>query len=172
MIVLGATAPGVAGSAELDGSTPILCVVMGATECDRWGLCDAVDGSSMGLPPFVRVNVGGKALEATDGSGRKTVIHSSTLAKEPPRLILQGGDAGPCLEPRDRSEDGRDDGGGRRPRRRLPDRRHLHAAIGRAGPRREASVVHGTASAAAREQLQQQGWTLHEQSEAELWARR
>jgi beta-glucosidase len=30
----------------------------------------------------------------------------------------------------------------------------------------------GTASAVAREQLQQQGWTLHEQSEAELWARR
>ena len=94
MIVLGATAPGVAGAADLDGSTPILCVVVGATECDRWGLCDAVDGSSMGLPPFVRVNVGGKALEATDGSGRKSVINSSTLVKEPPRLIVQGGDQG------------------------------------------------------------------------------
>jgi hypothetical protein len=94
MIVLGATAPGVAGAAELDGSTPILCVVVRATECDRWGLCDAVDGSSMGLPPFVRVNVGGKALEATDGSGRKSAIHSSTLVKEPARLIVQGGDQG------------------------------------------------------------------------------
>jgi hypothetical protein len=30
----------------------------------------------------------------------------------------------------------------------------------------------GTASALAREQLRQQGWTLHEQSEAQLWARR
>lgn len=30
----------------------------------------------------------------------------------------------------------------------------------------------GTASARAREQLRQQGWTLHEQSEAQLWARR
>jgi hypothetical protein len=30
----------------------------------------------------------------------------------------------------------------------------------------------GTASAVAREQFQQQGWTLHEQSETQLWARR
>jgi hypothetical protein len=94
LVALGWVTSGGATAAELDGSAPILCAVMGATECDRWGLCDAVDGSSMGLPPFVRVNVGGKALEATDGSGRKSVIHSSMLVKEPARLILQGGEQG------------------------------------------------------------------------------
>ena len=47
-----------------------------------------------GLPPFVRVNVGGEALEATDGSGRKTEIHSSTIAKEQQRLLVQGGEQG------------------------------------------------------------------------------
>ena len=95
LVALGwVTSGGGAAAAELDGSAPILCAVMGATECDRWGLCDTVDGSSMGLPPFVRVNVGGKVIEATDGSGRKSVIHSSTLVKEPARLIVQGGEHG------------------------------------------------------------------------------
>jgi hypothetical protein len=94
LILVFALVPGVAVAAGLDGTTPILCAVMGITECDRWGACEGIDGSSMGLPPFVRVNVGGKALEATDGSGRKTAIHSSTLVKEPARLILQGGEQG------------------------------------------------------------------------------
>jgi hypothetical protein len=93
-IVLCAVAPGPAGAAELDGSAPILCALMGVTECDRWGLCEGIEGTSMGLPPFVRVNVGGKALEPLDGSGRKTAIHSSMLVKEPARLILQGGEQG------------------------------------------------------------------------------
>ena len=94
LIGLGAIAPGVAGTAELDGSAPILCAVMGITECDRWGMCEAVDGSSMGVPPFLRVNVGGKTLEAIDGSGRKAAIHSSMVVKERARLLVHGGEAG------------------------------------------------------------------------------
>ena len=42
----------------------------------------------------MRVNVGQKALEATDGSGRQTEIQSFTLAKEQQRLLLQGGEQG------------------------------------------------------------------------------
>jgi hypothetical protein len=94
LVALGWVTSGGAAAAELDGSAPILCAVMGATECDRWGLCDGIDGSSMGLPLFIRVNVGGKALEATDGSGRESVIHSSMLVKEPARLLLQGSEQG------------------------------------------------------------------------------
>jgi hypothetical protein len=86
--------PGAAGSAEMDGSTPILCAMIAATECDRWGACDLVDPAVAGIPPFVRVNVGQKAIEATDGSGRKTEIQSFTLAKEQQRLLLQGGEQG------------------------------------------------------------------------------
>jgi hypothetical protein len=48
----------------------------------------------MGLPAFLRITVGGKALEATDGSGRKTPIHSSVLVQEQERLLLQGGEQG------------------------------------------------------------------------------
>lgn len=92
--VLGAVAPGAAPAAELDGSVPILCAVMVVTECDRWGACEPVHGGVAGLPPFVRINVGQKALEATDGSGRKTVIHSVTVVKEQERLLLQGGEDG------------------------------------------------------------------------------
>jgi hypothetical protein len=86
--------PGVVQAAELDGSTPFLCAMIAATECDRWGVCDPVDPAAAGLPPFVRVNVAQKSLEATDGSGRKTEIQSFTLAKDQQRLLLQGGEQG------------------------------------------------------------------------------
>ena len=46
-------------------------------------------------------------MEATDGSGRKTVIQTVTVVKEQQRLLLQGGENGCGVEPGDRSEDGR-----------------------------------------------------------------
>ena len=94
LTALGTTAPGVARSAELDGSVPILCAMIAATECDRWGGCDPVDPAGAGLPPFVRVNVGQKVVEATDGSGRKTPINSFAVAKDQQRLLLQGDEQG------------------------------------------------------------------------------
>ena len=94
LVALVVATPAVVRSAELDGSVPILCAMIMATECDRWGACEPVDPAAAGLPPFVRVNVGQKALEATDGSGRKTEIQSFTLAKEQQRLLLQGGEQG------------------------------------------------------------------------------
>jgi hypothetical protein len=94
VIGLIAVSPGVVRSEGLDGSVPILCAMIMATECDRWGACDPVDPESAGFPQFVRVNVGQKALEATDGSGRKTEIQSVTLAKDQQRLLLQGGEQG------------------------------------------------------------------------------
>src|SRR5262245_19099120 len=93
-MVLGALAPGVTAAAEFDGSVPMFCAVIDTIECDRGGGCEAVEGSDAGLPPFLRVNVAGKALEAMDGSGRKTPILSSTLAKDHERLLLQGGEQG------------------------------------------------------------------------------
>jgi hypothetical protein len=94
LTALGAAAPGAARSAQMDGSVPFLCAMIMATECDRWGVCDPVDPAAAGLPPFVRVNVGQKAIEATDGSGRKTPISSVTVAKEQQRLLLQGDEQG------------------------------------------------------------------------------
>src|SRR5262245_65577724 len=94
LVGLCTIAPGAARAAELDGSTPFLCAMIAATECDRWGACDPVDPAVAGLPPFVRVNVGQKTLEATDGSGRKAEIQSVTVAKEQQRLLLQGAEQG------------------------------------------------------------------------------
>lgn len=90
LIVLGALAPGVAAAAEFDGSAPFLCAVIEVVECDRGGGCETVEPVDMGLPQFLRVDVAAKSLDATDGSGRKTPIHSSTLVKEQERLLLQG----------------------------------------------------------------------------------
>ena len=94
LVMLGAVMPRVASSDGLDGSVPFICAMIAATECDRWGVCDPIDPADAGFPPFVRVNVGQKALEATDGSGRKSTIQSATLAKEQQRLLLQGGEQG------------------------------------------------------------------------------
>lgn len=94
LVGLGAVAPGLAAGAELDGSVPMLCAVMAVTECHRGGVCEPADAGAAGLPPFVRVNVGQKALEATDGSGRRTAIHSAAVVKEKERLLLQGGENG------------------------------------------------------------------------------
>jgi hypothetical protein len=94
LVTLGAVAPEVARAEGMDGSAPFLCAMIAATECDRWGVCDPIDPAAAGFPPFVRVNVGQKALEATDGSGRKSTIQSATLAKDQQRLMLQGGEQG------------------------------------------------------------------------------
>lgn len=91
---LGAAVPAAVSAAGLDGTAPMICAVMAVTECDRWGVCEPADAGSARLPPFLRINVGQKTLEATDGSGRKTAIHSSTLDKDKGRLILQGGEQG------------------------------------------------------------------------------
>jgi hypothetical protein len=94
VFVIAAAAAPAAEAAGLDGSAPMLCAVMAVTECDRFGGCEPADPASAGLPPFIRVNVGQKLLEATDGSGRKSAIGSSTLLKDQERLVLQGVDGG------------------------------------------------------------------------------
>ena len=94
LAVLAAVASGTSEAAEMDGSSPIICAIVAATECDRFGVCDPVDPAAVGLPPFLRVAAGGKFLEATDGSGRKSAIQSFTVAKEQQRLLLQGGEGG------------------------------------------------------------------------------
>ena len=92
LLVLVGASPGLAPAADLDGSAPILCAVMGVMECDRWGQCEPVERQSAGLPPFVRIDVGQRVLQATDGTGRRSEIHASTQAAE--RLILHGEERG------------------------------------------------------------------------------
>jgi hypothetical protein len=65
---------------------------MGVMECDRWGQCEPLELERVGLPPFVRVDVGQHVLQATDGTGRRSAIHASTQAAE--RLILHGEEKG------------------------------------------------------------------------------
>jgi len=94
LAALVASGPAIARAAEMDGSTPIICAMVMATECDRFGVCEPIDPAAAGIPPFLRISAGGKTLEATDGSGRKSPIQSFTVAKEQKRLLLQGGENG------------------------------------------------------------------------------
>jgi hypothetical protein len=92
LAVLCAVAPRTTSAAGIDGSAPILCSVGTVSECDRWGVCSPVEPEEVGLPPFVRIDAAKKAMEATDGSDRKTKI--ARVANENGRLLLQGGENG------------------------------------------------------------------------------
>jgi hypothetical protein len=92
LIALVGASPPSAPAAEMDGTVPILCAVRGVMECDRWGMCEPVEPSRAGLPPFIRVDVGRRLLLATDGSGRQAAIQATTQAEV--RLILQGEEKG------------------------------------------------------------------------------
>jgi hypothetical protein len=94
MVVSAVLVPGVVRSAQLDGSTPMICAVMAVTECNRWGSCEPVDAATAGIPTFMRVDVAQKSLEATDGSGRKSPIESATVVQDKERLVLQGSGQG------------------------------------------------------------------------------
>ena len=128
MIGLCVTAPGMAGGG-VDGSAPFICVVMVSYRARLLGACEQVGRDVLELPPFVRVNVAAKALEAMDGRGRKTAIHSSALVKEKARLILQGGENGRAWSSVIDQKTGEMTAAGRLRRWRLPHRGRLHAAI-------------------------------------------
>jgi len=86
---LGITWP-VAAQTKFDGSAPMLCAVTSMSECTADGKCErsAPQDGSNNLPTFLRVDVKGGALNANDGSGRKTAIRSSTVVDG--LLMLQG----------------------------------------------------------------------------------
>ena len=92
VVAVFSIAPGTTLAADLDGTTPIVCALVAVTECDRWGVCEPADPEVLALPAFVRVNASKKAIEATDGSGRKTDVQ--TVTKENGRLLLQGAEKG------------------------------------------------------------------------------
>jgi hypothetical protein len=55
-----------------------------------WAGC----GLAVGLGALAPAVVRSAELDGTDGSGRKTEIHSVMLAKDQQRLLLQGGEQG------------------------------------------------------------------------------
>jgi len=67
-----------------------LCVVVTCLGITADGKCErsAPQDGSNNLPTFLRVDVKGGALNANDGSGRKTAIRSSTVVDG--LLMLQG----------------------------------------------------------------------------------
>jgi hypothetical protein len=86
---LGAAAP---ARAAFDGSAPMLCAVTNLSECDTAGQCERTTLEEVGLPRFVRVDVGQRALTGAQAGSRRTEIKSS--GRIDGNLVLQGGESG------------------------------------------------------------------------------
>jgi len=85
---LSMAAPAVAAG-KYDGSVPMLCAVTSLSECTADGKCEkSAPEAGNNLPTFLRVDVKGGALIANDGSGRKTMIKTSSVVDG--QLMLQG----------------------------------------------------------------------------------
>jgi hypothetical protein len=81
-------APNPAGAAgKHDGSTPLLCVPIGVTECGAEGECKRGTAESVNLPQFIRVDLKAMTIRSEEQkreSPIKTVEHMNG------KLILQG----------------------------------------------------------------------------------
>jgi len=80
--------PSPAGAAgRHDGSTPLLCVPIGVTECGAEGECKRGTPESVNLPQFIRVDVKAMTIRSEEQkreSPIKTIEHMNG------KLILQG----------------------------------------------------------------------------------
>ena len=89
---LAAASPASAAG-KYDGSKPMLCAVTAVSECTAHGKCErSVPQAGNNLPTFLRVDVKGKLLTDSDGSGRKTEIKVVNVLDG--QLMLQGAENG------------------------------------------------------------------------------
>lgn len=79
-------------AAPYDGSMPLLCATMTVQECEDTGECQRRTATSVGLPPFIVIDVDKKLIHAPDQDGRTSPLkHFEHLDG---RLVLYGGEEG------------------------------------------------------------------------------
>jgi hypothetical protein len=86
--------PLLAVAGDFDGSKPLVCTVIEATECIMGEGCKAVAPEEINLPRYLWVNVGQKMIQdkKTGDDTRKSRIES--LKQVDGKLILQGAEQG------------------------------------------------------------------------------
>ena len=79
-------------AAPYDGSMPLLCATMTVQECEDTGGCQRRTATSVGLPPFIVIDVNKKLIHAPDQDGRTSPLKH--LEHLDGRLVLHGGEEG------------------------------------------------------------------------------
>jgi hypothetical protein len=83
-----------AGAAGLDGSTPVICAITNANECDSINGCVSSIAEDLGLPPFFRIDFNNKKIvaagQAIEGTKMETQIKN--YERHDGQLIFQGVD--------------------------------------------------------------------------------
>src|SRR5262245_7834433 len=90
--MLGLLGPSVAMSAPLDGTSPFLCAVVMALECERDGSCEQVTPEEMNFPQFLRIDPKAKMISTPEATGRTSPVHDMTTVDG--KLVLHGGQLG------------------------------------------------------------------------------
>jgi hypothetical protein len=91
-LCLSMTASGSVLAGEFDGSSPMLCALNEALECEPGRDCQRILPEEAGAPDFFLVDVTAKSVQGLGGHARTSPIHGVTLIDE--KLILQGADDG------------------------------------------------------------------------------
>jgi hypothetical protein len=88
--LLGAGAS--AAAPIVDGSRPLVCAATDVMACEEAKSCTRELPENVNLPTFVRIDAGGRRIEAMDGSHRSAEI--ATLSRANGHLLLQGAQNG------------------------------------------------------------------------------
>lgn len=91
-LCLSMTAPGSVLAGEFDGSSPMLCALTEALECEPGRDCQRILPEEAGAPDFFLVDVTAKSVQGLGGHARTSAIRGITLIDE--KLILQGAEDG------------------------------------------------------------------------------
>ena len=78
-----------AGAADFDGSKPLICATVEATECLADLDCETGTPNEMGAPNFMRLDFAAKTV-----SGPKRTTKILDLQKSPEQLTLRGSELG------------------------------------------------------------------------------
>ena len=82
----GAAAP------AIDGSRLLVCAATDVMACEDTKSCTRESPENVNLPTFVKIDAGGRRIEAMDGTNRSAEI--ATLTRAEGHLLLQGAQNG------------------------------------------------------------------------------
>jgi hypothetical protein len=86
--------PGRLMAASFDGSSPMICAVVGAFECSLEKDCFEVTVETMNIPQFIKVDVANKKIGSPEESENKKETAIRNVSHNNGSLVLQGAENG------------------------------------------------------------------------------
>jgi hypothetical protein len=88
LLAAGLVFPQFAHAGAIDGSSPCLCAITKAVECDSQGECVEIRSEDVNIPTFIKVDFKNKVLKGVDTDSRTTAIKN--FEQGDGHMILQG----------------------------------------------------------------------------------